>query len=412
MRRIIRLLLRTCPFAAVLVTGCYAQVEPQEILSIDKKICVLCGQKKGLLSELPPLLKGILEENSEIEPEKIAREIQAFLDKNDFSLQEKKTSPFRLSTDTFINHSRASLKIQDGCNCHCTYCRIRLARGKSTSLDAKTVIERISSLEKAGHNEVVLTSVNISQYFSEYEEKKIQFSDLLELILSKTEKIGIRISSLYPEIVDEKLAKIFENPRVRPYFHLSVQSGSDKILEKMKRPYKIEAVYKATRLLRKAKKNPFIACDIIAGFPGETEDDFNQTLKMLSDCAFTFVHAFPFSPRPETEAFYMRPMVPNYETDKRIARLEEFSRKAKTDYINSFVGKSLSAICETVHRAKIFKDRIIIHAVTENFLHCQLIFQKNFLELPKAGSEIMVKIGRALNENEKTGESDTLATLS
>ena len=107
----------------------------------------------------------------------------------------------------------------------------------------------------------------------------------------------------------------------------------------------------------------------------------------------------------------MRPMVPNYETDKRIARLEEFNKKSKTAYINSFVGQSLPAVCETVHRAKVFKDRVIIHAVTENFLHCQLVFSMKDTNLPAAGSEVLVKIVRPLNEGERTGESDTLAVL-
>jgi threonylcarbamoyladenosine tRNA methylthiotransferase MtaB len=246
---------------------------------------------------------------------------------------------------------------------------------------------------------------------SEYEGKLVRFAEVLELVLANTQKIGIRISSLYPEIVNEKLTVVLANPRVRPYFHISVQSGSDAVLAKMKRPYKIEAVYRATQLLRKAKKNPFLACDIIAGFPGESDEDFDLTLKMLKECGFTFVHAFPFSPRPGTEAFKMRPMVPNYITDKRISVLEEFNKKSKTEYINSFVGQALPAVCETVHRAKIFKDRVIIHAVTENFLHCQLNFSTKDANLPVAGTEVRVKILRPLNDSEKTGESDTLAEI-
>ena len=278
-------------------------------------------------------------------------------------------------------------------------------------MTASEVIERVKKLEEAGQSEVVITSVNISQYSSEYNGKKVRFAELLELILSNTKKIGVRISSLYPEIVDEKLALVLENPRVRPYFHISVQSGSDSVLSKMKRPYKIEAVYRATSLLKKAKKNPFLACDIIAGFPGETDEDFDLTLKMLSECGFTYVHAFPFSPRPGTEAFKMRPMVPNYITDKRIAALEDFNKKSKTEYINSFVGQTLPAVCETLHRAKVFKDRVIIHAVTENFLHCQLNFSTKDANLPVAGTEIMVKILRPLEDSERTGESDTLAQI-
>ena len=107
----------------------------------------------------------------------------------------------------------------------------------------------------------------------------------------------------------------------------------------------------------------------------------------------------------------MRPMVPNYETDKRIARLEEFNKKSKTAYINSFVGKTLPAVCESVHRARLVKDRVIIHAVTENFLHCQLVFSPTDKNLPVAGSQVFVKVIRPLEESEVTGESDTLAEI-
>ncbi len=411
-RRIIRMLLKCCPNCAVAVTGCYAQLDQKEIMKIDDRVCVLGGQHKGSLADLPSLLKKIIEENPSISGNQLSRKIQNFFDKeNNSSLQNIITSPFRLATDVFINHSRSSLKIQDGCNCVCTYCRIRLARGKSVSLGAEEVLNRVKALESAGQSEVVITTVNISQYISEYNGGVLRFAELLELILSHTSSIKIRISSLYPEIVDEKLASLLENPRVCPYFHISVQSGSDEVLSKMKRPYKIEAVYRATELLRKAKKNPFIACDIIAGFPGESEADFDLTIKMLEECKFTYVHAFPFSPRPGTEAFKMRPMVPNYETDKRIARLEEFNKKSKTAYINSFAGQILPAVCESLHRARLVRDRVIIHAVTENFLHCQLVFSNNDKNLPKAGSMIFVRIVRPLQENEVTGESDTLAEI-
>lgn len=433
-RRIIRMLLKICPCCAVAVTGCYAQLNQKDILAIDSRVCVLGGQHKGAMADVPEILEKILSENPLADGNEIASRLQKFFDgKNSSSLKDIITEPFRLSTDTFINHSRSSLKIQDGCNSVCTYCRIRLARGKSVSIDAFSALERVRELERAGQNEVVITTVNIAQYLGEFDEEKfnsnnlktdenirtfekdgkkfIKFAGLLSLILGNTEKIGVRISSLYPEIVDEELCKIIRNPRLRPHFHISVQSGSDAVLARMKRPYRIEAVYKACRLLKEAKGNPFLACDIIAGFPGESDEDFEETMKMLGSCGFTFVHAFPFSPRPGTEAFKMRPMVPNYITDTRIKRLEEFNRKSKSSYIKSFEGKILPAVCETVHRAHLVKDRVIVHAVTENFLHCQLVFSPEEKNLPEAGSVISVRVIRPLEEREKTGESDTLAEL-
>lgn len=420
-RRIIRLLLSKFPSCVVVVTGCYAQLNRDDILAIDPRVAVLGGQNKGSLADVPRLLK----ENGGKCGVELQAVLQPFFDSKKASSRIGEiTEPFRLSTDTFINHSRSSLKIQDGCNCVCTYCRIRLARGKSVSLDAASVLERVRALEDAGQREVVITTVNIAQYRGRWlgndgSESFVNFAGLLSILLQNTRSIGIRISSLYPEIVDEELASLFENPRVRPHFHISVQSGSAAVLSRMKRPYKIEKVYRACSLLKKAKGNPFLACDIIAGFPGETEGDFELTMKMLSDCGFTFVHAFPFSARPGTEAFDMRPMVPNNVTDIRIKRLEEYNRKAKTAYIESFVGKTLPAVCETVHRPTLARGvmrpgeggNVVVHAVTENFLHCQLVFPSHSDRVPKAGSEIMVRIVRPLEDSERTGESDTLAVV-
>lgn len=400
-RRIIRLLLAKCPFCAVLVTGCYAQLEREEILSINKRICVLGGQNKGVLSDVPSFIRT----HEGMEGEDLSAMLQ-----NQFDVPSLPNSHFRLTTDSFLNHSRASIKIQDGCNAVCTYCRIRLARGKSVSLGAQEVIDRVCAMEKAGQNEVVITTVNIAQYRGEWKDGTVDFAGLLELLLSHTKTIGFRISSLYPEIVTERLADIISDSRVRPHFHISIQSGSDAVLAKMKRPYRIAVVYKAVELLRKAKQNPFLACDIIAGFPGETDEDFALTMEMLRKTEMTFVHAFPFSARPGTEAYSMRPMVPNSVAGKRISELESYNKKSKSAYINSFVGKELPAVCETVHRAKVFKDKIIVHAVTDNFLHCQLIFSPAD-SIPQAGSVITVRIRRPLEISEKTGESDTFAEL-
>lgn len=406
-RRIIRLLLAKCPRACVVVTGCYAQNSADEIRAIAGRIAVLGGQYKSLLADLPQFVI----QNKNLRGEALASALnEKFIGIHQTFEKGKIAEPFRLVPDSFIHHSRASLKIQDGCDGSCTYCAITLARGKAVSLDAKTAVERMVHLEKSGQSEVVITTVNISQYRSEYDGKEIRFAGLLKLMLSHTKTVRIRISSLYPEIVDEELCEVLKDERVCPHFHLSVQSGSDIILKKMKRPYKIEAVYRACGLLRKAKEAPFLAADIIAGFPGETDDDFEETMKMLSDCNFTFVHAFPFSARPGTEAYKMRPMVLNSVSKDRVSRLEAFSRLSKSRYISKFCGKVLSAVCETVHRPKISAGCAVVHAVTDNFLHCQLRFSKGE-SVPEPGSMIRVKIVRELEPSERTGESEVFAVL-
>ncbi|MDE5614848.1 MAG: radical SAM protein, partial [Treponemataceae bacterium] len=282
-RRIIRLLLAKCPACVVVVTGCYAQLDRREIMAIDARICVLGGQRKGALAAVPALLRSA----GDMTGVALARFLQAQFD--DSGAQS--VSPFALTTDTFLHHSRASLKIQDGCNAACTYCRIRLARGTSVSLAVQDVLDRVAALERAGQAEVVITTVNIAQYRGAWQDGFADFATLLELMLAHTRTIGIRISSLYPEIVTERLARIIAHPRVRPHFHLSVQSGSDAVLARMNRPYRAEVVFAAGERLRRAKQRPFLACDIIAGFPGETDEDFAQTMAVLRKTEMTFVHA-------------------------------------------------------------------------------------------------------------------------
>ena len=391
-RRLIRLLLAKCPQAAVVVTGCYAQVEGDFLRSLDGRVCVLGGQHKGVLADVPAFLSSRVPTAGA----ELAGALQAFFDE-----RVKVPAPaFRLSTDTFVHHSRASLKIQDGCNSACTYCRIRLARGRSVSLGVEEAVSQVLALEAAGQTEVVLTTVNIAQYRAPWKGGVADFATLLQEMLSATERIFIRISSLYPEIVDERLAAIIAHPRVQPHFHLSVQSGSDAVLARMKRPYRIASVYRAVELLRQAKQEPF--------FPGETEADFELTKRLCAECGFTWVHAFPFSPRPGTEAYSMRPMVANNITSERIAWLEDFSRKSKRSYIEGFAGRTLPAVCESLHRARLASERLVAHAVTSNFLHCEIALA-SAADAPNAGSVVTVRVRRPLQR--AAGESDTLAEL-
>ena len=253
---------------------------------------------------------------------------------------------FALSTDVFFNHSRSSIKIQDGCGNSCSFCRIHIARGKPVSLAASEVLDRAKKLEDAGQKEVVLTGVNLCQYRSEFSGKTGDFADLLEYLNQNTSNINFRISSLYPQRIDQRFLDVLKDARVRPHFHLSVQSGSDKILDAMNRPYTHDSVLKAVENLRSVFENPFIACDIIAGFPGETDEDFEKTMELCSECNFSWIHAFPFSARPGTPAYSMKNQVPQNIARKRMERLTELADIQKSSYVQSFVGKTVKAIME------------------------------------------------------------------
>jgi threonylcarbamoyladenosine tRNA methylthiotransferase MtaB len=376
-RRIIRLMLRANPEATVLVTGCYAEVETAAISAIDPRIVVFPGSRKGALADLPSYLARKLEQDPLMplgdairdfslmkigqsdEPGTQARSAQAT---SSDAIKPSISETFRLSTDDFLFHSRASIKIQDGCSNRCSYCRIRLARGKAVSLDSGEVIARVQKIEDAGWGEVTLSGVNLSQYRS----RDGDFADLLARLLAETSRIAIRVSSLYPERVDDAILPMLAHDRILPHFHLSVQSGSDRILAAMRRPYKAEAVLRAVERLRSIKENPFIACDIIAGFPGETDDDFAETLSLCAKANFAWIHAFPFSPRPGTEAWDMRPRVPERVAGERVAILTELAEKNHRAYADYWVGRVIPAIAEQG------AEGAAITAVTDNYLSVTL----------------------------------------
>ena len=402
-RRIFRLLLEKYPNSVLIVTGCYAEVEPQSIEKIDSRIAVLKGTAKDVLVDFPKIISNYFSQNKNY----AISDFSDFL-KKEFSKITLEKSTFKLSTDSFIHHSRASIKIQDGCGNNCAYCRIHIARGKPVSLEAKEVLERVLQLEEANQNEVVLTGVNLSQYRSKYIEndieKTIDFAGLLKILLEKTSKIHFRISSLYPDRVDNELFPLLKHERICPHFHISVQSGSDAILKSMNRTYKKDVILNAVKLLRKAKPNAFIACDIIAGFPGESNDDFTESLELCKKCNFTWIHAFPFSPRPGTPAYSMKNKVPESVSKKRVKELTELATKNKKEYLSSLIGKEVLSIVE--------KRRLIdLRAVSENFVHIKVSNSDEFKDLNLGGKRVFIKITELCNSFSQTEAPEVVGII-
>ncbi len=392
-RRLVRLLLNIYPSACVLVTGCYAQLEKNEIEALGSRVRVLPGARKDSLVLLPQYLleagdRDICSLISEWGPVSADGKDACGGRAGDMKIPpaenvrsavsgcvpQKKTriapaAEFSLTADTFLRHSRGAVKIQDGCNNSCSYCRIRLARGKSVSLPVAEVLERVRRIEAAGQREIVLTGVNLSQYSGDSGDGvPVGLDGLLRILLENTSSVSFRISSLYPERVDDALCRVLSHPRVRPHFHLSVQSGSDAVLAAMRRPYRAAAVYAAAERLRRVKDNPFLACDIISGFPGETDADFELTRRMCADIAFAGIHAFPFSPRPGTPAFSMKNRVPQRVAGERTAILGELARGNRVKYTASWTGRQVKAVIEKDSHGgsgAVFP----VKAVTENYLH-------------------------------------------
>jgi threonylcarbamoyladenosine tRNA methylthiotransferase MtaB len=256
------------------------------------------------------------------------------------------------------------------------------------SVDAGEALERLRNFEKAGYAEAVLTGVNLNLY----RDGERDLAGLLRFFTEETERIRLRLSSLEPEAVTPELAEVLTRARIRPHFHLSVQSGSDSVLERMRRPYTAELVEEKVALLRRVKEDPFLACDIIAGFPGETLADFERTYELCLRVGFAWIHAFPFSPRPGTEAFDMRGRVNEGEVAGRVARLSALARAGRLAYVKRLLerGGEMEAVVERRRNLPMEK---CVAAVSENYLKLLVHLPRG--ETRKAGSLLSVGLTAA-----------------
>jgi len=328
-RAAVRSLSRRHPQSLLIVTGCSAQLEAEVLSSLGENILVVPQSAKGELLSLAERLGQ-------------AQDPRAGL-----SLLAEGSSPathdpfaFRVSQLSF--HTRAYLKVQDGCDSWCAYCRVPQARGPAQSLDVDEVMRRAAELESQGHREVVITGVNISSYTS----RGVGLPRLMRELLDATRAVRFRLSSLEPESLTDELARSLSHSRVCAHFHLPVQSGSDRVLARMKRRYKTARVLDGVRLLRAARENPFIAADFIAGFPGESAEDHLESVRCIETVGLAALHVFPFSMRPGTAAAGIRPLVPQRVRDERAKELAGISRNLLNSYSRTWVGRDLEVLVE------------------------------------------------------------------
>ena len=378
-RRVIRKALRDYPASCVIVTGCYARLNREELLKLNTEtpLRLFVINKEAILN-LPQYLNG-----SQLSA--LNSRLSDYIAHNTRSMAHN--YQFSFNPEFFTGHTRSFLKIQDGCGKHCTYCRIRLARGPSVSLEKGEVLSRLRLLEK-NHAEAVLTGVNISQYGGQGSGAgDLGLAELLDYLLSGTERIAIRLSSLAPDSIDEELAQVLSNKRIRPHFHLSVQSGSAKILEKMGRRYNAEIVQKAVFLLRSVKDDPFLACDIIAGFPGETEEDFEETFSLCEKIGFAWIHVFPYSKRPGTPSFSFTDNVSESEVTKRVQLFTELAKEGRMKYINRWIGREVEVLIENRKQTTVNREKIAF-GTTDNYLKA-LIRRGEHCTVTSAGRETL-----------------------
>ena len=339
-RRVMRQAIVQNPQAVVLVTGCYAQMDPEGLSLVHPRAVVIPGDEKSALLALATWLQDNWQGHGDLHEAVV--EWKTGLHANTEPGSPATLDRFAYHPRSFAFHSRPSLKIEDGCDNRCAYCRVCLARGPAVSLPADLVLERVLELEEAGKAEVVLTGINLALYC----DSALRFPGLLARLIEGTKSIRFRISSWEPEFTDQAFLSVFAHPRVQPHVHLSVQSGSDPVLRRMARPYTAGRVAEAVAALRATRDDPFLAADIIAGFPGETDAEFEETFAFCRDMDFAWIHAFPFSARPGTKAFDMRPKVPERLAGERVARLGALASAGKAAYVQRWIGKTLPLILE------------------------------------------------------------------
>ena len=333
--------------ARVIVTGCYAQRAPEEVAQLPGVAWVVGNSHK-------PELPGIIENLSISSATKDFVPVLSL--KLPFTSQQQ--SPAQILTGEFErkpllsfpvfnaqgNHTRPTLKIQDGCDSRCAYCVIPQVRGKSRSLPFETVLQQVKQLCDLGVKEVVLSGINIGTYGRDL-SSRITFSALLRRILRETPLERLRVSSIEPMDITADLIEFFAaNDRMAPHFHMPLQSGADRMLAAMHRWYRAEHYARRAHLIRETLPHAAIGADVIAGFPGETDEDHSTTLAFIESLPLTYLHVFSFSKRPGTQAAALANEVPAGIIKNRARELRALGEKKSAAFRKSQVGSQLRVL--------------------------------------------------------------------
>jgi threonylcarbamoyladenosine tRNA methylthiotransferase MtaB len=329
-RQVIRRMVKTHPDAFVVVMGCYAQTAPGEVLNIEGVDLVLGTQDRGKILELIDQVK------KERQPKSSVHAIWKAVEFEELPLMEGES------------RTRATLKIQEGCNKFCTYCIIPYARGPVRSRIPENAIAEARKLVAAGYKEIVLTGIHTGSYGDDLGEDW----NLARLVRELVKIQGLhrlRLSSIEPmEFTPELLEAIVGNPAVCPHLHIPLQCGSDNILKRMKRPYSLTEYKALIEKVNTLLPGIAITTDVIVGFPGETEEDYQNTLEFVQSCNFSGVHVFPYSKRKGTPAANYPDQIPNKIKEQRVKELMEVAKRSQEEYIRKFLGQTVEVLIERV----------------------------------------------------------------
>lgn len=314
-RYAIRQAIRKSPRGRIVVTGCYAQMRPEAVRAIDGVDLVLDNSEKHRLVDYLELPQS-----------------------------EKFEKPVWRDE---VSRTRALLKIQDGCDYHCSFCIIPFARGRARSLAFNNLIREAEDLVAQGFKEIVLTGVNIGTYCSEENGKPRRFVDLVDRLQEIEGLARLRISSIEPNTVTASLLRLMGRSSVIcPHLHIPIQSASDDILFAMRRKYRKAKLQRLMDRIRQKVPEAGIGTDVIVGFPGETEAYFQETVSFLETSGFSYVHVFPFSAREGTPASKMRDRIPEEVVRKRTKILRNLSMKLRAGFARDFLGKQMPVLFE------------------------------------------------------------------
>ena len=327
-RNIIRRARSSAPAAVVAVCGCYAQTDPEAVAALGVDLVSGSAGRLEFLNRLEALLQSRGEPVVEVDKALSRREFE------------------RLPAGGAAGRTRAMLKVEDGCVNFCAYCIIPYARGPVRSLPLDEAAEQARRLAGEGYREVVLTGIEISSWGQDLKTGQTLI-DLIEAVCAAAPGLRVRLGSLEPRTVTEDFCRrCAALPNLCPHFHLSLQSGCDATLARMNRKYGAARYYQSVELLRAYFDCPGITADLIAGFPGETEEEFARTLAFLEKCSFSAMHVFPYSRRPGTPADAMPDQVPKGEKEERARRAIALAARMERRWLEGQMGKILPVLFE------------------------------------------------------------------
>ena len=327
-RQVIRRARKAAPDAVIAVCGCYPQTHPEDVEQLGVDLISGTGDRTGFVDLL----------------EREWRERQPITALDDAFQRRAFES---LPAGGLEGRTRAMLKIQDGCVNFCSYCIIPYARGRIRSLPLDGCVRQAVELEREGYREIVLTGIEISSWGQDLEGKPELISAIEAICQALSPDTRVRLGSLEPRtITPDFCRRAAALPNLCPHFHLSMQSGCDAVLARMNRKYDSARYYESVKLLREAYDRPGITTDLIVGFPGETEEEFQETLAFIRKCAFSAMHIFPYSKRPGTPAAKMPGQVPRAVKEERARRAAGIARAMQEAYLDSFVGGTVPVLFE------------------------------------------------------------------